>query len=178
MPSRQVEQTFGLLIAYVFPGMIGLYAVGLYLPAVQLWFEAPRATELILMIIAASGVGTILSVVRWAIYEKVLGRLFPVTATEPRKQHDDSSEQSLQGIIMQLYRYYQFCANTSVAVVGCYAAWVVSVGGDGTRAGIAGIVVLLLVGVLSWSAHDSWDRDQRARQELYLEGNESVQRSN
>ena len=178
MPSRQVEQTFGLLIAFVFPGMIGLYAVGLYLPPVQSWFESPRATELILMIIAASGVGVFLSVVRWAIYEKALGRLFRVTAIEPRKQHDDSSEQSLQGIIMQLYRYYQFCANTSVAVVSCYTAWVVSIGGAGMRAGIAGFVVLLLVGVLSWSAYDSWDRDQRARRQLYLGGDESVQRSN
>ena len=84
MPSRQVEQTFGLLIAYVFPGMIGLYAVGLYLPDVQSWFKAPRATELILMIIAASGVGVLLSVIRWAIYEEtLLKRWFRKTAVAP-----------------------------------------------------------------------------------------------
>ena len=178
MPSRQVEQTFGLLIAFVFPGMIGLYAAGLYLPAVRSWFESPRATELILMIIAASGIGVLLSVVRWAIYEEIFKSKFPKTVTAPRKQHDDSSEHALQGIIMQLYRYYQFCANTSVAIVGWYIAWVLSVGGPGFRAAIAGLVVALLVGVLSWSARDSWGRDQRARQELYLGGNENVQRSN
>ena len=171
MPSRQVEQTFGILIAYVFPGLIGLYAVGLYLPVVQSWFESPMVTDLILMIIVASGVGVFLSVVRWAIYEKMLGKWFCETDDHKQQHHDDNSEQSLQGIIMQLYRYYQFCANTSVAVVVCYVAWLAS---GGARAGIAGVVVLVLVGVLFWSAHDSWDRDQRARRELYVRETEGV----
>ena len=179
MPSRQVEQTFGLMIAFVFPGMIGLYAAGLHVPLIQSWFSAPEATEFLLMIIAASGVGVLLSVVRWALYEKVLKRLFPVTATAPRMQHDDSSEHSLQGIIMQLYRYYQFCANTSVAAVAYYLAWILSEERGGSRVAVIWFVVLVvLVAVLSWSAYDSWDRDQKARQELFLGGGESVQRAN
>ena len=179
MPSRQVEQTFGLLIAFIFPGMIGLYGLSLHVPIVESWLDAPEITEFLLMIIAASGIGVFLSVVRWAIYEELLGRLFPKTATAPRTQHDDSSEQSLQGIIMQYYRYYQFCANTSVAVTGYYLAWLLSPQAAGARMAVFGLVALLfLVAVLSWSAYDSWRRDQTARQQLYLGGDESVQRSN
>ena len=178
MPSRQVEQTFGLLIAFVFPGMIGLYGLSLHLPIVESWLHAPEITEFLLLIIAASGVGAFLSVVRWAIFEKMLRTWFPEPEDDDRK-HDDSLEQSLQGIIMQLYRYYQFCANTSVAAVTYYVAWLLSPEATGSRMAIFGFIVLvLLVGVLSWSAYDSWGRDQKARRQLYLGGDESVQRSN
>ena len=194
MPSRQVEQTFGLLIAFVFPGLIGLYALGLHVPLIQSWFghvvaptaavaaagteyRSPTVVEFLLLIIVSAGVGVFLSAVRWAIFEKVLRQLFIVTATEPRKQHDDSSEQSLQGIIMQLYRYYQFYANTSVAVVCFYVAWLARSGVS--PAAIGGLLAVLLLAVfLGWSALESWERDQKARQELYTNGGSaSVQRT-
>ena len=181
MPSRQVEQTFGLIIAYVFPGLIGLYALGLHVPLIQSWFghvavsadgagfRSPTVVEFLLLLIVSAGVGVILSVVRWAIFEEALKGLFPKTATAPRKQHDDSSEQALQGIIMQLYRYYQFCANTSVAVTCFYFAWLARSGFSPAAIG-SSIAVLLLVALLGWSARESWDRDQKARQELYTDG--------
>ena len=173
MPSRQVEQTFGLMIAYVFPGMIALYAAGLHVPLIQSWYKSPALTEFLLLIILSAGAGVFLSGVRWIIFEKALKRLFRKTATAPRKQHDETSEQTLQGIIMQLYRYYQFYANTSVAAVCVYLAWLVNTGRpDGRTLASVSALLVLLVAVLGWSALEAWRRDQEARQNLYSsEGN-------
>ena len=162
MPSRQVEQTFGLMIAYVFPGMVALYAAGLHVPLIQSWYRSPEPTEFLLLIILSAGVGVFLSGVRWVIFEKALQCLFRKTVTAQRKQHDETSEQTLQGIIMQLYRYYQFYANTSVAAVCVYFAWLVNTERpDGRMLAIVSALLVLLVAILGWSALDAWEARPR-----------------
>ena len=71
----------------------------------------------------------------------------------------------------QLYRYYQFYANTSVAAVCVYLAWLVNTGRpDGRTLAIVSALLVLLVAVLGWSALEAWKRDQEARQDLYSSG--------
>ena len=188
MPSRQVEQTFGLMIAFVFPGLIGLYAIGLHAPLIQSWFgyvaapagaagggsfRSPTAVEFLLLIVASAGVGVFLSGIRWAIFEQILKGLFPRTEVARQGRHNDELEQSLQGVIMQLYRYYQFYANTSVAVLCAYVAWIAKTWGENGSAVGLGAILMVSVVALGFFAHDAWVKDQEARQQLYANGDPS-----
>lgn len=132
---------FGQLIAFVLPGILVARACAYYLPSLQRAFD--RASSggegtvgpLIWVLLAAATCGLTLSVVRQQWVDPVFGRIYGWS----KEQHSvDGVDQQVtrppwrpnyralraskeiralfEGAVAQVYRYYQFVTNTSVAV--------------------------------------------------------------
>ena len=122
-PMRDVTgRNWGLLIAYILPGFVTLLAVGMVSPSVQAWLIAVSAQPagvtvggFLYLTLASVMAGLTASTIRWA----VIDRLHHLTGLV-RPPWDESRLQEKLGafgsIVEDHYRYYQFYANTLVAL--------------------------------------------------------------
>lgn len=119
------NQQFGLLVAYLLPGFIALGGVALLVPTVAQWLR-PVAGEgtsglgpPVYAVLAATAAGMIVSCFRWLLVDHAL-----FLTGVPRPQWDaDRLEARLDAVnyfVEYHYRYYQFYANTLVAVLWTY----------------------------------------------------------
>jgi hypothetical protein len=131
VPGLQ-SASFGLAIAFIAPGVVGLWGLSLHLPTVRAWFGATEAEAtsagFLFVLVASLAVGLTLSGIRQELLDKVvfdrlMGR--PRPATDEMKLTDPNSLRALQYVAENLYRYYQFYSNMAVAVLFAYAAWII-----------------------------------------------------
>jgi hypothetical protein len=116
---------FGLIVAYLLPGFIGLAGIAPFVPTVTAWLHSGSQAEASLgpplyAILAAMTVGMVTSCFRWLIIDRLLGW----TGVVQPIWDDSRLEQHLAAfhyLVESHYRYYQFVANTLVAVVWAYA---------------------------------------------------------
>lgn len=116
---------FGLLVAYLLPGFIGLAGLAPLLPALATWLQPSSYTEASLgppvyAILAATTVGMITSCVRWL----VVDRMHRWAGLTPPVWDDRRLERQLAAfsfLVENQYRYYQFAANSLIAIVWAYA---------------------------------------------------------
>jgi hypothetical protein len=115
---------FGLIVAYVLPGFIGLAGLTPFFPAVASWLRADNQGGLGLgppmyAVFAAAGLGLILSCFRWLI----LDQIHRWTGVE-RPTWDDRQLAGVLGafdyLVQNHYRYYEFCGNTLTALLFAY----------------------------------------------------------
>jgi hypothetical protein len=113
---------FGLFIAYLLPGFIGLFGLTPLVPEVLVWLQ-PVTSGLgasLLAIIGAMTLGMTLSCFRWLLIDTVHHR----TGIVPPDWDDTRLDQSLDAfnyLVENHYRYYQFYANTLIAVLWTYS---------------------------------------------------------
>jgi hypothetical protein len=151
---REVSNAnFGLLIAYVLPGFVSLFAVGYLAPGVWTWLldlpgngaRGPTVASLLYLTLASVGAGLTASTVRWT----VMDWLHHYTGI-PRPTWDDAKLQeklgAFEALVENHFRYYQFYGNTCMALVVLLAARRVSGGVARFRFdGFDGVIVGLLV---------------------------------
>lgn len=121
------RQDFGLLIAYVIPGFIGLWGASFLSPTIAHWLSPepsiPASIEAVFFVLVASaGTGMAASAFRWAILD-TLNHFTGLT----RPQWDDRRLQvnidAFDTIVEAHYRHYLFYANSAVAAGFAFAAW-------------------------------------------------------
>lgn len=118
---------FGLVIAYVLPGFLTLWGLRYLFPEVQRWLSsAPSGfanLDIVLFVTLASvAAGLVVSAVRWV----VIDSLHAVTGLRRPNWDDARLQQHLQAfeaIVQAHYRYYQFYANSAIALAFVYLAW-------------------------------------------------------
>lgn len=118
------SKQFGLIVAHVLPGFIGLAGIAPLFPAVVQWLQPASQGEAgfgppIYALMAATAVGMIVSCVRWLLID----HLHHWTGVTPPVWDDRALESRLEAfnyIVEVHYRYYQFYANTLVAVLWAY----------------------------------------------------------
>ena len=118
--------SFGAVIAFVAPGFLALKAVSYRLSGVAAWLTAAESSDqsigLFLFILVASlALGIIISGLRALIVDHALeaGWLGPrITRAVPKyaRMGDPAYLAAFQAIVENHYRYYQFYANTLVAL--------------------------------------------------------------
>ncbi len=116
---------FGLVIAYLLPGFIGLAGIAPFAPVIAAWLQPGTYSEASLgppvyAILAATTIGMIVSCFRWLLVDHIHER----TGIVPPLWDDRSLEQRLVAfnyLVESHYRYYQFVANSLVAVVLAYS---------------------------------------------------------
>lgn len=125
--------TFGLLIAFVLPGLVFLYGLTFVSRRAAAVFEgfltAESTTGLFLLVaLAALTAGLMLAIPRWIAFEKILlrkhalpPRAFAVLRTEPRLL-------AFQAAVDAHYRYHQFWGGMVFALPVGYWGWLLQAG--------------------------------------------------
>jgi hypothetical protein len=145
---------FGLIVAYLLPGFIGLAGLAPLAPVVGSWLQPLNQTQAslgppIYALLAATTVGMIVSCFRWL----VIDHIHYWTGVKPPIWDDSRLEERLVAfnyLVESHYRYYQFLANSFIAVIWAYAinrlmkTW--SLLGIGTDVGILILLMVLFAG--------------------------------
>jgi hypothetical protein len=113
--------SFGLLIAFLLPGLAGLYSVSFWSPAVRRLFQTFLTLQSnvglsILVLLAALTVGLLITVVRWWIFERGLSRKYTLAPSEFAKLDTDSKLSSFRAAVDENYRYHQFWGGMFVVI--------------------------------------------------------------
>jgi hypothetical protein len=127
---KDYSANFGLAIAFVAPGVVGLWGLSFFYPTVRSWFGAspgasPTAPAFLFVLLASTSMGLVISGLR----QELLDWLFKVTkwavrpATDDSKLVDPNTLEALRFVADALYRYAQFYGNMAVALVFAYACW-------------------------------------------------------
>ena len=120
-----LNRQFGLIIAYLLPGFIALAGIAPLIPTVAGWLRAGQTANFgapIYALLAATAAGMIVSCFRWLIVDRihllagVPGPVFNAQALEERPA-------AFNYLVENHYRYYQFYANTLVALIWTYAIY-------------------------------------------------------
>jgi hypothetical protein len=166
MGPDNLERAFGLAIAYLLPGAIGLAGLSAHSASVRGWFGfvATHDTTLAGFLFVAGGstaVGVLLSAVGAFLYDRKRNR--PV-------QHDHSGretkEQSYQQLISQHYHYYLCYRNSSIALPLAVVSYLTSRPFSWALLSIAGGGAVMMTLILWWAANDAIDRFETKRASL------------
>lgn len=141
--------SFGLLIAYLLPGLTGLLSLMFWLDKVREIFDSFLKAEtniglFILVILAALVMGLLLDMIRTIVFENWRKRLvkrlecWPITKRwfkEKSMWLEESDIAQLQteaklpvfrAVIDETYRYHQFWGGMSFALLLLYSSWIIS----------------------------------------------------
>lgn len=171
---------FGLVIAFLLPGFIFLWALALSFPAAATWLVSPSATAsqagpelpsvagFLYSTLASLALGLILSALRWCVIDWLLSRMnVKDPGLEFSKLKDPDTAWAFRDIVENHYRYYQYYANTLVALVAGAVAYALS--GHSARWQIYVMLSFVIV-VLFFGARDALKKYyRRAEQILGLE---------
>lgn len=118
------SRNFGLLIAYLVPGFVTVLAVGGIVPSFGAWLATSPETQpsvggVLFITLASLAAGMLVSSTRFIVIDTVHHR----TGISPPQLDFAKLQPNLAafGLLVEYhYRYYQFCANTLVAVAVAY----------------------------------------------------------
>jgi hypothetical protein len=118
--SRQ----FGLIVAYLLPGFIGLVGFVPLFPVIGQWLVPVSGSGLgigppVYAIMAATAVGLVVSCFRWLLLDQLHHR----TGVQPPAWNDARLDSVLRGfdyLVQNHFRYYEFCGNTLIALLWSY----------------------------------------------------------
>jgi hypothetical protein len=117
---------FGLIIAYVLPGFVAIWALQPFFSTLRVWLSAspslPAGVESVFFVtLASTAAGMTVSAFRWGVVD-----MAHALTGLPRPQWDDSNLpdrlDAFDLIVEAHYRYYQFYSNTFVSGIIVLAA--------------------------------------------------------
>jgi len=119
-------RNFGVLIAYLLPGFVSLWAVAMFSPAVDSWLSStpnaqPTVGGFLYTTLGSLSGGLTVSAVRWAVvdsFHHATGLISPEWDFSKLRGRLDAFE----ALVENHYRYYQFYSNMLVAVVAVFLA--------------------------------------------------------
>ena len=146
------SNNFGLLIAYLVPGFVALWGIGIVSPTVANWLTvnpdaSPTIGGFLFGTIAAVAAGLVVNAIRWHIVDPL-----HYASGVPRKNWDYSKlpqqMAAFQFLVSNQFRYYECYANMMVAFAFTSAIWM------GSTANISGnvVAVFLCVELVLWNA--------------------------
>lgn len=124
------SETFGFLIAYLIPGFVCLWAVRPFVPEVQTWLavspeSAPTVGGFLFATLASLGAGLLTSAVRWLLVD----HLYHATGIQQPNwdfRRLAGATPAFHAVVEYFYRYFQFYANTLIALAFLYATQLVT----------------------------------------------------
>jgi hypothetical protein len=120
--------SFGYLIAFLLPGMFGLYALSYWFPTVGallqpvLKADASVGPSVVLLLIAV-GMGLIITAVRYYLFEKLLCRKHKLPTGMFARLVDEGRLSSFKAVADEHYRYHQFYGGCAVALLMLFSGW-------------------------------------------------------
>lgn len=159
MPDLTTKN-FGILIAYVLPGFLSLWALQPYSATLRVWLAAsatlPAGIEAVAFSTAASitaGMG--LSAVRWLLVDTAMRR-FGVVRPEWDDARYAANRDAFESLVDAHFRYYQFYAHTALVLpLFAVRAAVVS---SSVPMPVVWFLFVMAEGTLLLAAHDALSR--------------------
>jgi hypothetical protein len=120
------QQHLGVVIAYILPGLAGLWGLSFVSPTIESWLgaspsDAPTISGFLYVTLASLGVGILMNCVRRLLVDP----LHHWTGIAKRDWSYTSLEEKVAAIeflIANQFRYYQFYGNTFVAAAVAFTA--------------------------------------------------------
>lgn len=113
------EKNFGLLIAYVIPGVVAVHGLGAVSPTVAQWIAVPPASPtlsgFLFAFVSSLGVGIFASAVRWLLVD-TLHHKTGVRLPSWNYSQLENKLVAFHALVISHYRYYQFYANLFVVI--------------------------------------------------------------
>src|ERR1044072_4975504 len=113
--------SFGLLIAFLLPGVAGLYVLSFWFPTVDEWLRTfltaqSNAGLFFLVALAALTIGLQVTIIRWLLFEKWFGGADSLGATEFTALRDEQTLAAFRAAVDEHYRYHQFWGGMAVII--------------------------------------------------------------
>jgi len=127
--SDITSTSFGLVIAYLLPGLAGLSCLWFWSARVQVVFGTFLKTEsnvglFLLVVSAALTVGLMLSVLRWLVFERWWCRDHQLRPSDFASLGTDKNKfDAFTAAVDAHYRYHQFWGGMAVAMPALYGSW-------------------------------------------------------
>ena len=125
-----IVKFFAPVVAYVLPGLAGLYGMSFHMPIIRVWFgtAADKDTTVggfFFVVLASLAVGLVLNGVRWLALENLLlHRWMPKRPNfNYERRKEEKAEVALADIRAQHYVYYQFYSNMVFGLIGIFVGW-------------------------------------------------------
>jgi hypothetical protein len=120
--------SFGLLIAFLLPGLLALFGFALWEPSLASIFNTFLTAEsnlglFLLVILGAILTSLEISLVRWLLFELLLCRRHRLTPADFSELGAQGKLKAFQGAVEEHYRYHQFWGGIAIVIPFLYAGW-------------------------------------------------------
>ncbi len=124
------SRNFGLLIAYLIPGFILIWGLGQWSPDVAAWLAGadgagPTIGGFLIISVASIAAGMTASAIRWALIDTI-HHATGLTRPQWRDVFLHERIKAYQWLVENHYRYYQFHANSLIALIIAHVFWRIS----------------------------------------------------
>jgi hypothetical protein len=125
MPDKDAPRCYGLVIAFLLPGFLTLWAISMIEPIARGWLGTAASADaklggFLFAVLASLGLGLLVSGIRFFLFDSVLLKLpligipkAPEVDQRSRKEHEGAYQDARESH----YCYFQFYANTAVALL-------------------------------------------------------------
>jgi len=173
--------SFGLVIAYLLPGLAGLYSLSFWFPQIAELFAKFGTSEsnvglFLIVILVSITISLQVSFVRYFIFEGIVCASIRLKPEDFRNFGDKDKNIAFRVLIDEQYRYHQFWGGMFVVQPALFCGWITtssSITGTGTT--VAWIVAAAVEIATFFSAKIALERYVR-RARIILDGDKNAQR--
>jgi hypothetical protein len=120
--------SFGLIVAFLLPGLTALMSLTFWSISVRRLFQAFLSAEanvglFLLVVLTALTMGLLITVVRWVVFECWLCRSYKLQPGDYVSLGQKDRLEAYRAAVDEHYRYHQFWGGMTVALVMFYAGW-------------------------------------------------------
>ncbi len=121
--------SFGYVIAFLLPGLFGLYALGYWSSAIKSLLQPVLKADAnvgpsVIVLLVALGVGLFISAVRFFLFEKLLCQKHCFPGNMFAKLTAENKLPAFKAVVDEHYRYHQFYGGVFVALAIMFVGWV------------------------------------------------------
>ena len=123
--------SFGLVIAYLLPGLLGLYGLSFWSAALRTTFGTFMTVEsnvglFLIVVLASLMVGMFANGIRWVVCEVWCARWCQMEAAVYANLSGERKLGAYRAAIDEWYRYHQWWGGAAVVAPLCYVGWIIS----------------------------------------------------
>jgi hypothetical protein len=153
--------SFGLVIAYLLPGLMALYALSYFSAPVHALFTTFLKAEsnvglFLLVTLGALAVGLQVSLVRSLIFQSWLCKGWRLSASDFAFLASEGKLSAFRATVDEHYRYHQFWGGMAVVMPILFGRWIFSLPIRSAECWILVVIFLLLEWATVWGAREAY----------------------
>ncbi|ERR1035437_1152706 len=155
--------SFGYVIAFLLPGLVFFYGLGLWYPTVFPFLRSNGNTEVtigpsVIFLLACLAAGLLIAAIRWFIYERIVCRRQKFGDNHFMRLSQSDKLPLFKAVVDEHYRYHQFYGSMSIALIPVFVYLILSAARSQSyvRVWITALAILLAEGFLGFTARDCY----------------------